>query len=176
VIGFGFNLASAFTTNYSKWWGERRGTLVSVILRNILGIPVWAVGFVMAIRESAPAVFPSTRLINLFGGLLIVAGAGIIILALVTIRIKAARPTVQDGLVQSGLYAHIRHPIYAGAMLEFIGSFLVFPTLTVAIACLLGSGWLLLQAHYEEIDLLQRLPGYPKYMKNVPRFLPRWRK
>lgn len=35
VPGFASNLASAFTTEYPDKWGEKTGTLITVILRNI---------------------------------------------------------------------------------------------------------------------------------------------
>ncbi len=54
---------------------------------------------------------------------------------------------------------------------------LLKPTFTVVAACAIGAGWLIVQARLEEIDLLQRLPSYRGYMKEVPRFVPRlWRR
>ena len=41
------------------------------------------------------------------------------------------------------------------------------------LACALGFVWLIIQARLEEIDLVQRLPAYKEYMKEVPRFFPR---
>jgi len=67
----------------------------------------------------------------------------------------------------------VRHPIYSGGMLIAVGLALLKPTSTVVLACAFGFVWLIIQARLEEIDLLQRLPGYPEYMKEVPRFIPR---
>jgi protein-S-isoprenylcysteine O-methyltransferase Ste14 len=44
--------------------------------------------------------------------------------------------------------------------------------IAAALACLLGFVWILVQTELEEIDLLQRAPGYREYMKKVPRYLP----
>ncbi len=86
-------------------------------------------------------------------------------------------PSTQDALAQNGIYAHVRHPIHAGTLLEFIGLFIVMPTQVVTLACVLGIAWVLVQTRLEEYDLLQRLPGYRDYMDRVPRFLPRlWTK
>ena len=52
ILGFTSNVGSAFTSVYSEKWGKARGTLLTFILRNITGIPVWATGFMLAIRES----------------------------------------------------------------------------------------------------------------------------
>jgi protein-S-isoprenylcysteine O-methyltransferase Ste14 len=84
-------------------------------------------------------------------------------------------PSARDTLIQTGMYAHVRHPIHTGTFLEFAGLFLLIPTQTVALACALGIVWLLVQTKFEEFDLLQRLPAYHEYMRRVPRFLPRVR-
>jgi protein-S-isoprenylcysteine O-methyltransferase Ste14 len=78
--------------------------------------------------------------------------------------------------VRDGLYGQLRHPIYAGGLLIFIGLALLKPTLTVALACMLGFGWLVIQARLEEADLIQRLPAYHEYMRHVPGFVPRLRR
>jgi protein-S-isoprenylcysteine O-methyltransferase Ste14 len=73
------------------------------------------------------------------------------------------------------LYAYVRHPIYAGGLLMFVGGVLLKPTVTVGAAFALGFFWLIVQARLEEIDLVDRLPQYREYMKEVPRFVPRLR-
>jgi protein-S-isoprenylcysteine O-methyltransferase Ste14 len=176
LFGFICNLASAFTTSFSRRWGERRGSYVSVILRDILGIPVWAIGFVLAARHSSPALFPVTMMTTTLGWLSILAGGTIIVIALAAIRSRAARPSIRDDLAQVGIYAHVRHPIHTGTLLEFAGLVLVKPTLPIALASGLGVIWVLFQTRFEEIDLLQRLPSYREYMITVPRFLPRFRR
>ena len=175
VMGFAFNLASAFTATFSRRWGEQRGSVVTIILRDILGIPLWTIGFVLAARAPSPILLVSSTMTNAAGWSMIVAGCVIILTALVTIRLKAAMPSTQDVLVQTGLYAHVRHPIHTGTFLEFAGLFLLIPTQTVALACALGIVWILVQTRLEEFDLLQRLPMYREYMRRVPRFLPRFR-
>lgn len=42
-------------------------------------------------------------------------------------------------------------------------------------ACVLGWGYVFVQARLEEIVLLQRIPEYREYMLQVPRFFPRFR-
>jgi protein-S-isoprenylcysteine O-methyltransferase Ste14 len=176
IIGFTFNCASALTTFYSRRWGERRGALATVILRDILGIPVWAIGFALAARAESALIFAKTAITNAAGIILIVVGSAIIIYALVTIRSKAAAPSLKDGLVRTGAYARVRHPIHSGTFLEFAGLFLLRPTVPVAVACILGTIWIFVQSSLEESDLVQRIPAYRGYMKDVPRFLPRRRK
>jgi protein-S-isoprenylcysteine O-methyltransferase Ste14 len=173
LLGFTFNLASAFTAAYSCRWGDRRGSIISAVLRDVLGIPVWAIGLVLAVRAQSPYLFLSTTIFQVVGWLLLAIGAIIILVALLSIRLRAAVPSTRDALIQSGLYGLVRHPIHSGTLLELAGLVLISPTLTVVVACLIGAGWVLLQTRFEEYDLLQRLPEYREYMKRVPRFFPR---
>lgn len=175
VLGFVFNLSSAFTMTFARWWGDRWGTLISVVLRDILGIPIWVTGFVLAARTSSPFLFGPTIVTEIVGWSTLVTGGVLILLALVTIRWRAARPSTCDALAQNGLYAHVRHPVHTGTFLEFVGLFLLRPSWPVGLACMLGCGWLLVQTKLEELDLVQRLPTYQEYMSRVPRFLPRIR-
>jgi protein-S-isoprenylcysteine O-methyltransferase Ste14 len=175
VLGFAVGAASAFTTAFSRRWGERRGQQVTFVLRNVLGIPLWVVGLGLAVRARSPVLFTSTSVAEVLGWLLLAGGSAIQIFALSALRLRAAMPSTRDTLVETGLYAHIRHPIYAGLLLEFAGLVLLRPTQAAALACAIGVGWVLVQARLEELDLLQRLPAYREYMQRVPRFLPRVR-
>ena len=177
VLGFACNLGSAFTAEFSRRWGKRCGSIVSTLLRNALGIPVWVIGFILAALTPSPTLFSSTIVTTLMGWLMITIGGIVILISLGTIRIRSVRPSIQDTLAQNGIYAYVRHPIHTGTILEFIGLTFVTPTLTVSIACALGIAWVLVQTRFEEIDLLQRMPGYRDYMNLVPRFLPKfWNK
>jgi protein-S-isoprenylcysteine O-methyltransferase Ste14 len=175
VGGFAIDIASAFTTAFSRRWGERRGRQVTFVLRNVLGIPIWVVGFVLAARTRSPALYNPTVVTQTVAWLLLLAGAVIQVFALLALRARAAMPSTRDSLVEHGVYGRIRHPIYAGVLLEFAGALLVKPTQMMALGCLMGLVWAWLQARCEEIDLVERLPAYREYMQRVPRFLPRIR-
>jgi protein-S-isoprenylcysteine O-methyltransferase Ste14 len=172
ILGFGSNIASTFTSFYSEQWGKQVGTFITILLRDIFGIPVWAAGFLLAIKESEKLIISDSVIVNLSAWILIIAGAAIIITALVSIRLKAAAPSANDALVDKGLYSVIRHPIHCGTFLEFSGLFLLWPSINVLIACLTGLVWIIIQSRLEERDLVKRIPGYRDYMKNVPRFIP----
>ncbi len=173
LVGFACNLASAFTGAYSRRLGGRAGTVATVLLRDVFGIPVWGLGFALAAAEKSATLFTPTIVSGAGGWVLILAGAAVIVAALLTIRLRAAAPTAHDGLAQTGLYARVRHPIHSGTILEFLGLMLVRPTVPVVLSCALGLAWVLLQTRFEERDLLRRIPGYGEYMKRVPRFVPR---
>jgi protein-S-isoprenylcysteine O-methyltransferase Ste14 len=173
LIGFFFNAASAFTTYYSRLLGERWGRITCVVLRDILGIPVWVTGYIMAARAPSTTLYQPNFLTAILAGFLILAGGVVILLGLKSLKWRAPAPSVQDTLVAHGIYSYIRHPIYSGMLLELIGLFLYIPTITVLVACGLGSIWVIIQARLEEIDLVQRLPAYQETMRQVPRFVPR---
>ena len=141
LIGFSFNSASAFTTYFSRRLGERCGRLVCMVLRDVLGIPVWVIGYILAARAPSTLFFNRAVISSTLGWLLILAGAAIIFIGLLSLRWRAATPSVQDTLVRQGLYAHIRHPLYSGMVLELMGLTLLIPTLTILVACLLGVLW-----------------------------------
>jgi protein-S-isoprenylcysteine O-methyltransferase Ste14 len=175
LFGFGCNLASAFTTAFAQRWGPKPGALVSAVLRDVLGIPIWALGFALAAWAPAPNLFAPGLATDLAGWALVAVGGGIIVLALVTLGGRAAWPSVHDTLVNIGLYARVRHPIHGGALLEFAGIGLLRPSLSMALACGLAMLWVFAQTWLEERDLVQRLPAYRAYMRRVPRFVPHWR-
>lgn len=172
ITGFALVGASAFTAYYSKLLGERGGQMATSILRNLLGIPLWFTGFVLAWLAPSPFLFNHGLRTRLSGALLIVAGSIPFIWGHIELGWRTHMPSVEDTLVRRGLYAHMRHPIYAGGFLLLAGIALIRPTYSFVIACILGEVWLMIQARLEEIDLLQRMPDYRQYMKEVPRFIP----
>jgi protein-S-isoprenylcysteine O-methyltransferase Ste14 len=176
TLGFLLHIASAFTAAYSRRWGERGGQRITLLMRGIFGIPLWAVGLVLAVRIPEEALFRPPAAMRVLASILVVAGSAVVVWALWALRWRAAAPSVRDALVQHGPYAHVRHPIHGGTVLEFAGLACLFPTKPVLLACGLGFGWIHVQSRLEEIDLLQRLPVYRDYMERLPRFVPRLRR
>lgn len=175
LLGFAFAGASAFTAYYSKLWGERGGQLATIVLRNLLGIPLAFIGFVIAWRTPAPHMFSPNTITIFLGWLLIIGGSIPVIVGHIEIGLPTHMPSVKDKLVRTGLYVYVRHPIYAGMLLVIIGLALLHPTSIFLAAWLLCSIFFFVQARLEEIDLMQRMPDYRQYMKEVPRFIPRIR-
>lgn len=173
LIGFFFNWASAFTGFFARRLGESGGRWTCFILRNILGIPVWTIGLVLAFSQSAPEILPASPILVFLGWMTIAAGSILILWALSLLGWRAVRPTVGDTLVSGGPYSRIRHPIHSGVLLEFLGLILVRPALPVVLACVLGCLYIYVQSRLEEIDLLSRMPAYREYMERLPRFFPR---
>jgi protein-S-isoprenylcysteine O-methyltransferase Ste14 len=173
LLGFALDAASAFTTAFSRRWGKAGGERACFVLRNVLGIPLWVVGLGFAVRSPSPPLFEASTTGTVIGWVLLLAGATLQTFAILELRMRAARPSVDDRLAAGSVYARLRHPIYAGLLLEFAGIVLVKPRRIVLAAAAFGCAWVYLQARLEESDLLQRMPAYRDYMTRVPRFLPR---
>jgi protein-S-isoprenylcysteine O-methyltransferase Ste14 len=174
IVGFGLDAASAFTTALSRRLGRSRGELAGFVLRNVLGIPLWVAGLVFASIDPSPPLYAATAAGLAAGWLLLLAGATVQLFAIAVLRTRAARPSLEDELEAGGVYGLVRHPIYAGLLLEFAGMAFVKPKEAMIVAAAIGCAWVVLQARLEERDLLQRMPAYREYMKRVPRFLPRF--
>lgn len=81
-------------------------------------------------------------------------------------------PIAGAGLVSSGIYAYVRHPIYAGWCLGAFGFALIFGSLLgvgVAVALLVFYD---LRTREEEKFLLRQYPDYDAYRQRVKRFVP----
>jgi protein-S-isoprenylcysteine O-methyltransferase Ste14 len=85
------------------------------------------------------------------------------------------RPRERAALVERGIYARARHPIYGGLMVGAVG----WSVLTGSLAALVLSAALVvfffLKARHEEELLSERFPDYDEYRRRTPRrFFPLW--
>ena len=172
LLGFGSNLASAFTQFFIRRLGRKGGAFMIILLRDVLGIPVWASGFVLAARGSPGFIFMPSVTLKIVAITLALSGALIIIASLISIGLKAVAPSGDDSLVSRGAYSVVRHPVHCGMFLEFLGLFLIWPSARLGTAFLVATAWIVLQSLSEEYDMKKRIPGYIEYMKRVPAFLP----
>jgi protein-S-isoprenylcysteine O-methyltransferase Ste14 len=172
LTGFLFAGASVFTSAYSRRWGERGGQLATNLLRNFLGIPLYMLGLVLAWRTDVPLLFVPGMTGRGLGWLLVAAGIVPIVVGHLQLGWRTHLPSVGDALMDGGLYAYVRHPIYAGGVLMFAGLMLLRPSVPWLLACLFSGVFFTLMGGMEERDLLQRMPAYREYMERVPRFIP----
>jgi protein-S-isoprenylcysteine O-methyltransferase Ste14 len=82
------------------------------------------------------------------------------------------RPLEGASLVETGIYARLRNPIYAGLILLAIGWAAFTASPTACLAALLLGPWLDLKARREEAWLSARYPGYGAYRARTSRFVP----
>ncbi len=81
-----------------------------------------------------------------------------------------------EGLVVTGLYRHVRNPMYLGVLSMIVGQGLFFASIPVlCYAAVVACCFVLFVHLYEEPTLFRRYgEQYAIYCLNVPRWLPRW--
>jgi protein-S-isoprenylcysteine O-methyltransferase Ste14 len=101
------------------------------------------------------------------GIFLIVASLFLILISY--IQIKKHFLTAK-GIVKTGLYKYIRHPMYSGIVLFFIGLILAVPSFYVFVYSLVAILLMIWQAYEEEKFLFKKFPEYKKYKKETGMF------
>lgn len=172
LMGFVFAGSSAFTTAFSRSWGVNGGRLLTSLLRNMLGIPLYGYGLVLAWCETSTFILHLGAIGQGLGWLLVITGAVPVIAGHLQLGWRTHMPSMNDSLMDKGLYAYVRHPIYAGGLIIFFGLALVHATVPWLLASILSILFFIVMAKLEEVDLLQRMPEYSDYMVRVPGFLP----
>lgn len=82
------------------------------------------------------------------------------------------RPRPDARLVESGIYAHVRHPIYAALMLASVGWSSLTSSLSAFAVALVLVVFLDAKARREEAWLAERYTAYVEYRRRSKRFLP----
>ncbi len=90
-------------------------------------------------------------------------------------RTPFPKPREQSELVQSGIYAQVRHPLYTSVMLAGFGWSICLESWPALIVALVQVPFFQAKARREERWLCEKFDGYSDYMKRVPRFIPRLR-
>jgi protein-S-isoprenylcysteine O-methyltransferase Ste14 len=102
---------------------------------------------------------------------MLVASAGYIMWVMRENSFAAPVVKVQTGrghrVIDTGPYAHVRHPMYSGTVLFFIGAPLLLGSWWGAIMAPLFVGLFAIRAGIEERALLTGLPGYADYTARV---------
>jgi protein-S-isoprenylcysteine O-methyltransferase Ste14 len=152
------------------WWTGARGEWF-VVAQVALMTLVFA-----GPRAPGPAwLFPFPRALAVTGAALMLAGGAMLLAALVRLgRGLTPLPYPRDGaeLAQTGAYALVRHPMYAGGLILCLGWALCvqcWATLayTLALFALLDA-----KSRREEVWLMERFPGYDAYRRRVRRLIP----
>jgi len=87
-------------------------------------------------------------------------------------RTPFPRPLNSARLIQTGIYAQVRHPLYTGVMcacLGWAGIWQSVPSLGIALVTVMFFN---AKARREERWLHERFSEYADYAKRVPRFIP----
>lgn len=82
-----------------------------------------------------------------------------------------------EALFQSGWYARVRHPLYLGLAMIFLGYFLVAGTVSALIHLICLIIYLPIGIYFEEQNLVDQFgQEYIAYQKKVPAFFPKFKK
>ncbi len=122
-------------------------------------------------------LYPVTQFAKYLGMVLASWGVILIIASFRQISLSAflgLRKESDTGLVTTGLHAHMRHPIYTGTILLFLGMFISVPSLSVLTATIAVFLYLPLGIYWEEQKLIDTYgEEYLEYKKSVKAIVPR---
>jgi protein-S-isoprenylcysteine O-methyltransferase Ste14 len=111
----------------------------------------------------------------LVGAAAIVIGAWLVIRAVADLGgslTPMPRPRADGRLIDSGIYARLRHPIYAGIIFASFGWSALSGSLGAFVATLVLAVFLDAKARREEMWLLERYDAYADYRRRSKRFMP----
>jgi protein-S-isoprenylcysteine O-methyltransferase Ste14 len=120
------------------------------------------------------------------GGIAVLVGAALVLSAFMllgfgviehlrrnaSLPMMAPTPNARVGLVETGLYRYIRHPLYTGVLLAGFGTAIAHGHVLMLGLALVLTGFFTIKARYEESLLRRAYPQYAAYMKRTGRFLP----
>jgi hypothetical protein len=118
----------------------------------------------LLLRPGGVALVPDWLTVTLTG-----VGITIAILGILSLRQSFGVVAANRGVVVSGMYHVVRHPLYAGYLISHFAFVLASPTAWNVAVWLLTDTAQILRIHYEE-ELLSRDPQYVRYQSHV-----RWR-
>jgi len=89
------------------------------------------------------------------------------------VSLSALPKPVDNGvLVDDGVYAYVRHPIYLGIILVGFGYSVAMDSLVALIVAIILTVFLDLKSRHEEVLLRERYPDYAVYAAHTKRFVP----
>jgi len=158
--------------NQKPWWSGARGEWLVVTQIFLMGL----VFFGPRTVAGEPAwPFPFPRVFSIAGGVSMFAGGALFVAGLVRLGpglTPLPYPKDGGGLIRTGPYTIVRHPIYSGGLLLALGW------------ALFAQGWLTLgyvfvlfvfldmKSRREEKWLIEKYPAYTEYQRRVRKLIP----
>lgn len=180
IVGIGWLLFFAF------WWISAIGVKKNIRRRSLrweAGIRILAVAAIILLARmpSARTFFEQQQpigvdsILGVSGLIVCFAGFALAVWARLHLGRNWGMPmSLKEGheLVTTGPYRYVRHPIYSGILLAFLGSALVAGRMWLPV--FIGFGiYFVYSARTEEGLMLQRFPQeYPQYKKRTKALLP----
>jgi protein-S-isoprenylcysteine O-methyltransferase Ste14 len=162
TLAFTVLVAALFLTRKPPIGGRANPLAMSVALAGT---------FIMWVALAQPTTTDDWRVLA-FSDLLVAVGLAFSMYALGALRFCFGIAPEARGLVTDGAYRIVRHPVYLGEFITFLGAVLpVLAPFTVIVFC----AFCALQAcraALEESVLNQTFPGYDVYRQRTPALLP----
>lgn len=102
---------------------------------------------------------------------LVLSNAGMVIMDIVMLENAYASKLldIKDGqtIIDTGLYAHVRHPMYSGSSLMILALPIALGSWWGVIPAAIGVLSIVLRIHFEEEMLIKGMDGYPDYQTRV---------
>jgi protein-S-isoprenylcysteine O-methyltransferase Ste14 len=146
-----------------------RGT-AWVVAQFALMLALFAAGPMWRGQWSGPVSVGLGAVLVLIGAWLGIAGVRV----LGANRTPFPEPRPASQLITTGIYAHIRHPLYASVIALGFGWALLWQSGPALVLAALQIAFFRAKARVEERLLCERFTGYADYARRVPRFLPRF--
>jgi len=159
-------------TGHGPWWKGARGEWL-VVLQVVLMLLVFFGPRTLGGHPTWP--FPWRRACPILGAVLMVTGGALLGTGIVRLRRSLTPlPYPRDGaeLIQTGPYALVRHPMYAGGLVLALGwALLVHSWLTLAYVAVFFV-FADIKSRREEHWLTEKFPAYAAYRKRVRKLIP----
>ena len=141
-----------------------------VVLQGVLFVAIVGAGF------TGPLWSGTTRVVGaMAGAALITSGIALVTAGILRLRAQLTafpKPMPGGRLIDDGVFAFVRHPMYGGAVLFALGWGLVMASpMAVASACVLGV-FFDLKSRREEAWLAEQFAGYAAYRRRTHRLIP----
>ena len=141
----------------------------------VAGIPILIAFMPYSLPNWAPISSPRHLYFYLAIMALIIVGGIINLIGLLTLRSAFTIMSEARQLIVRGIFSRIRHPLYTGHFIMFLGSTLLrLHALSIILYMLFCVGQVI-RAGIEERKLMQTFPEYQAYKKRTGMFFPRKR-
>lgn len=132
------------------------------------------IGFFNAARTWSPESFTINAVpqIAALGGLLWLAGTVFVGIALWSLRHAFSIEPEARHVVRTGAYRFVRHPVYAAYVLQYLGIWLIYPSIVLALGIASWFGLTLVRMHFEERILRHTFPEYESYKRTTGALFP----
>jgi len=150
-----------------------RGIMETAFPVLVAGLPVMMAMAPYTLPYWAPPALPRHLLFYLAAMFLMLFGGLINLIGLLTLRRAFTIMTEARVLITHGLFRYMRHPLYTGHFIMFLGTLLLrWQSITLLLYLLFCIGQIK-RAQLEERKLLAVFPEYQEYCKRTGMFWPR---